>query len=273
MKKLVVNVDESKDKNLLGKRVVAPLDIVVNSPTTVVDQDGRLLVVIDSFDDKDLPYVRSFLPHINYQNNLRLANFQGGFEQLRTSDMSFGYRPYKPLFGMPSGALDFNKKYANWFNRLNDMTERVTEIYETISSDCFNRHKTMAQDIRPEWLLKGGVFSQGIINNSVQHSYHYDRGNFKNTMSAMIVLKHKSTGGWLNLPALGVTLATEDSCIVFFDGQKILHGVTPIVNRYTSSKRFSIVWYTLAKMVNSLSADDEINKIRKTDLKKHRKNS
>ena len=65
------------------------------------------------------------------------------------------------------------------------------------------------------------------------------------------------------MPEFGIGIALRDKSILYFDGQGILHGVTPIKRISKQSKRYSIVYYSLKGMWNCLPLNDEMIRIRK----------
>jgi hypothetical protein len=73
--------------------------------------------------------------------------------------------------------------------------------------------------------------------------YHRDGSNFP-SWSAMPVIRHRVRGGHLHLPEYGLTVPCVDSTILYFWGQKHVHGVTPITPAPRGkSYRFTIVYY------------------------------
>ena len=64
----------------------------------------------------------------------------------------------------------------------------------------------------------------------------------------MVAWRYKCVGGHLAIPEYNIGLEIADNSVLFFDGQKIMHGVTPI--KYLSPKayRYSLVFYTLKQM-------------------------
>lgn len=133
-----------------------------------------------------------------------------------------------------------------------------SQILETHNPDVFTFQKQWIHDnILPEWVLPGGVFTSGIVNKNNPLDYHYDGGNLKGSWSAMVVFKNKSKGGHLSLPRFGVSLDMADSTLVLFSGSTVLHGVTPISTE-EDGYRYSIVWYPLQGMSKCLTLKQEI---------------
>jgi hypothetical protein len=79
----------------------------------------------------------------------------------------------------------------------------------------------------------------------------------------MIVFKQYTEGGRLSCPEYGVKFEVADNTIIIFDGQKILHGVTPIKHLNKAAYRYSVVYYSLAQMWNCGHVNEELVRIRK----------
>ncbi|MGA1037191.1 MAG: hypothetical protein ACO3VQ_05200 [Ilumatobacteraceae bacterium] len=107
-----------------------------------------------------------------------------------------------------------------------------------------------AESIHDDWRFAGTPWTSGIINDNASLPYHKDSGNLTDSWSAMIVLRHKADGGALHLPEYGVTLDCFDKSLVFFDGQALWHGVTPIRLRNKEAFRRSIVMYSKSACKN-----------------------
>ena len=87
----------------------------------------------------------------------------------------------------------------------------------------------------------------------------------------MAVFKHDVEGGYLCLPEYRVAVECKNNSLFIFDGQSILHGVTPIRRLTTEGYRYSIVYYTLQQMANCLPPEEELNRIRKNKTERELK--
>jgi len=61
-----------------------------------------------------------------------------------------------------------------------------------------------------------------------------------------------------------------DNSVLFFDGQEIMHGVTPMVVA-EDGYRFTAVFYSLQQMWNCLTVDEEIARIRNIKTQREKK--
>ncbi len=79
----------------------------------------------------------------------------------------------------------------------------------------------------------------------------------------MIVFKDGIKGGYLAMPEYDISVECKNGAAFFFDGQKILHGVTPIEKTKLAATRYSVVYYSLQQMWSCLPLGMEIERIKK----------
>jgi len=114
------------------------------------------------------------------------------------------------------------------------------------------------------------IFTSGIVNENNPLKYHFDTGNFKDVFSCMVVFKNGVENGFLSLPEYDVGFQLPNNSIFLFDGQGILHGVTPITRQTPESYRYSVVYYSLKRMWQCLEIDEELARIRKKKTSRER---
>ena len=182
---------------------------------------------------------------------------------LKTTSRIFGYNPRNAI----------RKDFCSAASLANDQPEQHRRIlmggalaakyYALHNPELYDEHlQTTREKIIDDFRLPEVPFTSGIINDNNPLCYHFDSGNFKNVWSAMIVLKHKIAGGYLSMPEYDVLCEVRGNSIFYFDGQSILHGVTPIKKLATDSRRFSIVYYSLQAMWNCQPLREEIARAR-----------
>ena len=141
---------------------------------------------------------------------------------------------------------------------------KLSEYYQEYCPEVFQFHNELVQDkVRDDWVIEKSPFTSGIINKNNALNYHFDRGNFSDVYSNMVALKHNVRGGYLSMPEYNVGLEIADNSVLFFDGQKILHGVTPITYLNRDSYRFTIVYYSLKAMWKCESPEMELERIKR----------
>lgn len=130
-----------------------------------------------------------------------------------------------------------------------DFAKQLSKYYKKYCSEIFVSHSQITKDkILPEWTIDETPFSSGIVNRDIALHYHYDTGNVKNVYSAMVAFKSNQKGGHLAIPEYDIGLEIANNSILLFDGQKILHGVTPFKLLSQYGFRLSVVYYTLQQM-------------------------
>jgi len=172
----------------------------------------------------------------------------------RTSGMistsrTFGYAPKKIVRGeetcreakLAAEDPDAHAAVAN-------LAAVVEAHYRELNPQAYAQHEEVVDKVLPEWRLAEGVFTSGIINRNNKLPYHYDKGNFEECWSNMLVFKKDCAGGDLACPEVDLCFRLRDHSLLMFDGQSILHGVTPFRITRSSGYRFSVVFYSLKQM-------------------------
>lgn len=139
---------------------------------------------------------------------------------------------------------------------------KVCRYYQEYNPDLYAHHQAAVERVLPEYKLKDSVFTSGIINKDNPLPYHHDAGNFKNVWSNMLVFKHQIKGGFLAVPEYNLLFELKNNSLLMFDGQGLLHGVTPIYKKTPEAHRFSIVFYSLQRMWQCLPPEEEVKRIR-----------
>lgn len=70
-------------------------------------------------------------------------------------------------------------------------------------------------------------------------------------------------GGRLSIPEYDIKLEIADDTLVIFNGQEILHGVTPIKKTHPKGYRYTVVYYSMEQMWKCDSLNEETDRIRK----------
>lgn len=126
-------------------------------------------------------------------------------------------------------ALKMAKDYRNYF--LKQYAGQVKQMYSR-------------QRIHRVYRIKGTPFTSGVINKNSALGFHRDRANTEDGISCMLCLKEGVAGGELILPELRIGFECQDGYVLLFDGQKYIHGVTPISHPQTGiGYRYTVVYY------------------------------
>ncbi len=152
-----------------------------------------------------------------------------------------------------------------------EYAEKVARYYERFNPNLYAEHQKAVERVLPDYKVSNSVFTSGIINKDNPLPYHMDSGNFRNVWSNMLVFKRKIGGGYLSVPEYDVGFELKNNSLLMFDGQNIMHGVTPIHKRSKESYRFSVVFYSLKDMWNCLPIDEELIRIRRLRTEREKK--
>lgn len=206
----------------------------------------------------------AMLRDVRYDESTRSAG-------LKTRSRVFGFQPRVAMRRdfCTSTSLTYTNPEVN--TALCEVGKDITEIYKTFFPEILKRHAAMTKRVLSEWTMPGTVFTSGIVNKNNPLKYHYDAGNFQNVSSCMLGFRHGIKGGYLCMPEYGMALEIADQSLTVFDGQKILHGVTPITAVARDATRFTVVYYSLKGMWRCEPLTQEIARIRAVKLKRELK--
>jgi hypothetical protein len=178
----------------------------------------------------------------------------------------FGYRPRITVrhdyCNPTSMATEFPKQHFV----ITDFASQLTNYYQNNFPEVFQKHEEIVNEkILPEWKIENSIFTSGIVNKDNALKYHFDSGNFKGVLSNMVAFKKNVVGGRLVIPSYNIKLEISDSSLCIFDGQSILHGVSPFYSSKPEQDhyRYTIVYYSLEQMWKCEPFGSEIKRIRK----------
>jgi hypothetical protein len=128
-----------------------------------------------------------------------------------------------------------------------------------------------AEKVQPDYRMAGTAFTSGIANDNNPLWYHFDTGNYPGVWSGMLTLRQGVEGGYLSMPEWDVGLRVADKSLLLFDGQGLLHGVTPITKTSETGRRFTVVYYSLKGMWKCLPPKAELERIRRVRTEREEK--
>lgn len=176
-----------------------------------------------------------------------------------TNARTFGYQPKKTVRGEDAcRAAKLATEAPAAHATIAALAEVVEDAYEELNPATYADHERIVAEVLPDWRLSGGVFTSGIINSNSQLPYHYDAGNFAECWSNMLVFKHACVGGDLVCPEIDLCFRLRDHSLLMFDGQAILHGVSPFRLSRPDGYRYSVVFYSLQQMWRCEAAADTV---------------
>jgi 2-oxoglutarate-Fe(II)-dependent dioxygenase family protein len=192
---------------------------------------------------------------------------------LTSQSKIFGYSPRETIRKDYCSSTALSAEDPEGHRLICDFAADLSKYYKLHCPQMYDYHRRLIQgNILPEWMIEDSVFTSGIINKNNLLKYHKDVGNIANVFSNMICFKKDCTGGHLSIPEFNIGLEIADRTMLFFDGQSIIHGVTPFKITSTQGYRYTLVYYTLQKMWRCEPVEVELDRIkhRKTDREKRR---
>lgn len=260
-----------EDKTIIGKHVTDPGNFKEIHPGTILTIEGEPVIVYGEI-NADFKVISSILKKIRYGNGQRVTQYSNDTEVNHSRDINFGYKPKKVVYAQPPGACRLNAEAPLWYNEVVRLGEFLLTKYESFAPKKFEYHKkTVEESVEPQWRIGKTPYTQGVINDRNALGYHYDRDNFKGVWSCMAYFMNGIRGGDLIVPSLRAKLLCADHTYVLFDGCGLMHGVTPIIKTRPSGYRYSIVYYSRKSMVGLKSYEEELTKMKNTEVKKHAK--
>lgn len=215
---------------------------LINEDCILIDEDTGQIIGIYFTMPKTPRQLLMALLTIKYTKNKRLRG-------LITNSTIFGWRPREKIRNDYCSASMLASKNPREHAIIVDFAKTLSKYYKKFVPKIFKEHKQIADDnISKDWLIEDTPFSSGIVNKNNELHYHHDAGNFKDVYSNMVAFKSNIRGGHLSIPEYDIGLEIASNSVLLFDGQKILHGVTPIKLLNKNSYRYTIVYYTLKSM-------------------------
>lgn len=263
----IINVTK-KDLNLKDwiKRSAKEEDYetLIDEPCIVM-VDGEIKIIYDHLQE-DTSDVQQALQKIKYTTGKRSRG-------LVSTSRIFGYRPRNEMRQDFCSSTSLAGEAPREHEIVARLALKLEKYYKEFNPAQYDAHaKESIEKVKKSWRIGGGesIFTSGIINKNNPLKYHYDTGNFTNVYSMMAVFKQDVEGGYLSVPELGLGFKLPNNSLFLFDGQGMLHGVTPIKQLSKNSFRFSIVFYTLKRMWQCLEINEEIARIRQSKTTRER---
>lgn len=257
---------KSIDVNEFKKRTALRSDVSkLIKEDVIVYCNGQPVILYKKIED-ETNHLRWAVKNIKYGTGKRTRG-------LVSTSSIFGYRPRLEMRQDYCSSTAMARTYPKQHHVITDYAKNIVRFYEEYFPDKYLMHKQMVQEkVMDDWTIGGTPFTSGIVNKNNQLKYHFDSGNFSGVLSNMIVFKRDTKGGYLVIPEFDIALEVADNTLTIFNGQDILHGVSPIENQNDHAYRYSIVYYSLKRMWQCEPINDEIARIRKrkTEREKNR---
>lgn len=240
-------------------------NLLIDENTTIRDEDTGEIILVYMKLKEGVNELRNAIIDLKYVKGRRA---QG----LKAYDKIFGYMSRIGFQNDYCSTAGFARENPKNHKIVCDYGDKLGDLYSEMVPGMYDKHsKIVAEKVKPDWILGRSPFTSGVINKNNQLNYHFDSGNFKDVFSNMIAFRSKIEGGRLSIPEYDIGLEIDDSTVTLFDGQKILHGVTPIQYLSPESYRFTIVYYSLSQMWKCTTPKEELERIKRVKTERNQK--
>jgi len=223
---------------------------------TLVTENGVPRILYATLSGDVTKYIRQACKNIRYVTDIRTNG-------LKTTSRIFGYSPRnvirKDFCSSTSMATEHPQEHAV----ICDFGQHLAQLYAQHFPNVYAIHEDVVQErVHEGWRIAKTPFTSGVVNKNNPLKYHFDAGNITDVLSNMVVFKRDVGGGYLACPEFDLGFEVADNTVILFDGQNILHGVTPITRYGRHAYRYSVVYYTLQRMWSCLPITEEIARVR-----------
>jgi hypothetical protein len=238
----------------IGTRAQAcePTETLRGVDLAVADaESGQPLMAIAPIPARLLGELHELLPAMDVTTTLRAAS---GY---RNASRVFGWAPRKPMFKHEScHPTPFMRDEPALARVLCDLADHAGGWLLEELPAVARRNAVGVAAIHNDWRITPGpgrMWTSGVINRNSALPYHRDGNNFP-TWSVQACIRSNVAGGFLRLPEYDLTVPCADGTLIYFWGQRYVHGVTPLrpIPR-TEAYRFTIVYYALRGMKDCAS--------------------
>lgn len=248
---------------LVGQTVHSQPPTPVRKDTLWRDADTGEPVAILARTPYDNKALRHAVMSLKWSDTLR------GASGLRNESRTFGYAPRKPVLRREGcGATVLATEQPEAHATVANLSGPLNELLASLLPDKSDELEHTPVD--PDWRIGHGPWTSGVINKTSALPYHRDGANF-DAWSAMPALRRGTRGGHLHIPEYGFTLPVLDSHTLFFNGYRIVHGVTPIEATMGDGYRITIVFYCLRGMKDCHTYAEETRYARAKRTERERK--
>lgn len=243
------------DLSLYKKRQAQEEDytLLIAENCVIIEKEKPIIVYLELEDSCE--GVVDACQRIEYRQDYRTGGMMG-------NSRTFGFQPRVTIRKDYCSASKLASEMPYEHALISGYAQKVATYYQQYNAELYEKHQQLVEKVLPVWKLEESVFTSGIINKNNPLPYHFDAGNFKGVWSNMLVFKRDIRGGYLSVPEYNVGFELKHNSLLMFDGQNILHGVTPIYRKNEQAFRYSIVYYSLQQMWKCLLPGEELGRIR-----------
>lgn len=225
---------------------------VIDGNVAIVDEDSGQVVALHMVCASDLATdLAGSLSRVKWDDQVFAnATTTSRLNGMASTHRTFGYQPPVPMrrrYGCSRS--QFNSEYPEAMDQIAQFCRVAEHVFRTNAHEVHDTTCGKVRDnIPPAWLIAGTPWSSGIVNKTVSLPYHKDQSNITTSWSAMLVCRRQVEGGLLHLADYDTYFAVPHGSITIFDGQSVVHGVTPMRIVHPGGFRYSLVTYAKTGM-------------------------
>jgi hypothetical protein len=144
--------------------------------------------------------------------------------------------------GRPCRMTPLTIKHPEMLDGNRRLVQIVDELYKEHLPTFYAKQWAAVERI-PHWRLWHTAFTTVYVAKNFRTAYHYDTGNMRGVMSALMPMG-KFTGGELVLPRWRIAIAFKPGDLLLFDPQQ-LHGNLPF-----KGERLSAIFYCARRIAD-----------------------
>jgi len=223
---------------------------------TIIYEDGKIIIIYKTIPIKDINRLKKIVTGVKYSKSARSNGTP-------TQSAIFGSLPRVPNRNNYCRLTADTKNQRKHAQDILSFSEIIDGIYKDLLPEQHELNLNIVREnVDKSYLINGTPFT--TINFNVNHAikYHKDAGNFKKVFSNVLIIKENVIGGHLICPEYNIGFEQGDGALILFDGQSIIHGVTPIKLIDSDGFRSSCVFYSLATMKNCYPYEQELERIK-----------
>lgn len=223
--------------------------LVVDGNAAIVDEETGNVVALQVVAVADLANrIADQLRSIGWDAPINARNKssnEGRLSGIVVTHRTFGFTPPVPLRRRWSCARSrFDYEQPEAMALIEEYCRAAEHIFRTQAPEVYEQTAHKVREWIPgAWLISGTPWTSGIINHTAALPYHKDSGNIPGSWSAMLTSRRNVDGGLLHLVDYDCWLKVPNGSIAIFDGQSVLHGVTPFHFAAPNAYRFTLVTY------------------------------
>lgn len=234
-------------------------EALIDSEFIGVDEDGIVqLVYIKLPDIKETKMYKALVKKLQYNTTQRVSG-------MVTTSTIFGYAPpvemrQKPFCSSTKLAEELPKenRFLSYY-----CEKHIMPLFEKHYAHNLAEHRAVMKKlkVKKDWIMKGTIFSGGVINKANQLNYHIDIQNIKGSINAMVYFAREMDGGELVVPKYNARIQPLDNHVLLFRND-LVHGVAPLLPKNKDAYRYSIVYYLNNRIQNCGTLSEELAKAR-----------